>query len=166
MNRTKEILFVSHCILNQNSVVEPLAKNQSLLLKKILPYMERGVGLVQLGCPEMQHLGLKRWGHVKEQFDNPFFRKNIRKMALEKVMVAQEYLNNGYKILGVAGIQGSPSCGTTKTVSSKTWKGNVGNPTLNNEVNLVPGMGIFMEVFKEVLEENGIFLNFFDLIED
>lgn len=165
MKRSKKILLVSHCILNQNSVVEPLARDQRNFLKKLTPYLEKGVGIVQLPCPEMKCMGLRRWGHVKEQFDHPLFRNECRKMISKIVDDISEYLKNGYEIVGVAGIEGSPSCGCIKTCSSKKWKGSVNRPELEDTVKIVEDMGVFMEEFKKILIDRKIEIDFFDLIK-
>ncbi len=164
MERSKRLLLISHCIINQNTVVEPLARDQKRLFTKLFPYIEKGTGIIQLPCLEMKCLGLRRWGHVKEQFDNPYFKRQCRDMLAGVVEDIEEYLSNGYTIEGVAGIEGSPSCGCLKTCSSKEWKGSVGNPQHKNNVEIVDEMGVFMNVFRSLLLEKGIELDFFDLI--
>ncbi len=165
MERSRKILLVSHCVLNQNTVVEPLARDQGGLLKKILPYMEAGVGIVQLPCPEMRCMGLRRWGHVREQFDHPHFRNQSREMLLKIVDDISEYIKNDYDIVGIGGVEGSPSCGCNKTCSSIDWKGNIGRPELKEKVEVVKDKGIFMEEFQKLLNEKDLEINFFDLIK-
>ncbi len=165
MERSKRILMISHCILNQNTVVEPLARDQKNLLGRLMPYLEKGVGIVQLPCPEVRCMGLRRWGHVKEQFDHPLFRSECRSMTSRIVDDISEYLKNGYEIVGVAGIEGSPSCGCVKTCSSKEWRGSVGRSELKDTVEVIESMGVFMEELRSVLVGRGIEINFFDLIK-
>lgn len=165
MERSKGLLLISHCIINQNTVVEPLARDQKRLFEKLLPYLNKGTGIIQLPCPEMRCLGLKRWGHVREQFDNPYFRRQCKDMLSRIIEDIEEYLKNGYVIEGVAGIEGSPSCGCLKSCSSKEWKGSVSAPDLKDKVEVSEEMGIFMDVFKNMLLEKDIDLDFFDLIK-
>lgn len=71
MKRNKKIALVSHCILNANSKVEGLSEYGGML-KDVMNYlMDEGYGIIQMPCPEMAIYGIKRWGHVKEQFDTP-----------------------------------------------------------------------------------------------
>ena len=77
----KKIIFVSHCILNTASKVvlyneKEIAEEENLRLKFVSKALEKGIQLVQLPCPEFTLYGSKRWGHVSDQFDNPFFRNH------------------------------------------------------------------------------------------
>ncbi|MGL4425956.1 MAG: CD3072 family TudS-related putative desulfidase [Cetobacterium sp.] len=166
MNRSKKIIIVSHCILNQNCVVKPYAKNQNHFLDFIKSSIQNGVGIVQLPCPEMTLLGLKRWGHVKEQFQYPHFIEVSKQMLYPILTTVKEYIRNDYEILGVYGISGSPSCGVDKSCSSD-WNGEASCykdlDDILNRVKLVNESGVFMEVFKELLENENISLNFSDV---
>ncbi|MGL5521347.1 MAG: hypothetical protein ACRDA2_04720, partial [Cetobacterium sp.] len=78
MERGKKIIIVSHCILNQNCVVKPYAKKQDKFLKFIKNFVLNNYGIVQLPCPELFILGLKRWGHVKDQLEYPNFKAECK----------------------------------------------------------------------------------------
>lgn len=123
LNRGKKIILLSHCILNSNSKVEGLSKYPSSILDLISFLSENDIGMIQLPCPEMSLYGIKRWGHVKEQFDTPIFRENSRLILKDILMQVKNYISNGYTVLGIVGIDGSPSCGVNKTCSSKSWGG-------------------------------------------
>lgn len=168
MNRSKKIIIVSHCILNQNCVVKPYGKKQEDFFLFIQNMILNNYGLIQLPCPELTMLGLKRWGHVKNQLEYPKF-KNECKFLLDPIVDQIEaYIGEGYKIDGVYGIQGSPSCGINKTCKSN-WEGEVSCykslEDIFNRVYLVSEKGIFMEIFENLLKEKNINLNFYD-IED
>ena len=76
MQRGKKIILLSHCILNVNPKVEGLEPYESLV-KELTDYLyENKVGIIQLPCPEMAIYGIKRWGHVKDQFNYSFFKKS------------------------------------------------------------------------------------------
>ena len=74
----QKILFVSHCILNTAAKVvrygDTGKKEEESRLEFVVKTVEQGIQLVQLPCPEFTLYGPGRWGHTKEQFDNPFFR--------------------------------------------------------------------------------------------
>ena len=64
----KNILIVSHCILNNASKV---VQDETLLEKEysernelLSSVMSKGVQMIQLPCPEFMMYGAKRWGHV------------------------------------------------------------------------------------------------------
>lgn len=81
----RKILVVSHCLLNTAAKVRRYDRGESsaeerLRLKTARRALTRGVQLLQLPCPEFLTYGGRRWGHVYEQFDHPFFRKRCREM--------------------------------------------------------------------------------------
>lgn len=159
MKRTKNIVVVCHCILNCNSKVEGLSEYKGALdfTKKLV---DEGVGIIQLPCPEMILFGIKRWGHSKEQFDNMFYRNQCRIMLLPYIMQFEGYINSAYNIKGIIAIDGSPSCGYTKTCSSPIWFGELsGCSNLENKINdikCIEGMGIFMNELVNMLKEHNI----------
>ena len=91
----KHILVVSHCILNNASKV---AQDEAFLEeeyrerdKLISQVMDKGVQMLQLPCPEFMMYGSKRWGHVKDQFDNPYFREQSRTMLKPFILQLKDY---------------------------------------------------------------------------
>lgn len=163
----KKILIVSHCLLNTAAKVKgyqeaEIEKEEQLRLQVIKKALEEGVQILQLPCPEFIQYGARRWGHTKEQFDNPFFRQACKEMLQPVVLQIKEYLASPqeFKILGIVGIDGSPSCGVKYTCSA-SWGGDFGGrdvtPVLNT-CKLVEESGVFISVLKETMEENGISL--------
>lgn len=124
MNRSKKIAIISHCIINQNSVVKGEYKDINIFFPFIKKLFEENIGILQLPCPETECYGLRRWGHVKEQFDNCGYRKYVEKIVNSFVDIIKEYINNGYEIVGIYGIAGSPSCGVNLTCSAN-WEGEI-----------------------------------------
>jgi len=58
--RSKNVLFVAHCILNQNSISDGTADYPGYI-REILELLVRyDVGIVQMPCPELHCLGLDR----------------------------------------------------------------------------------------------------------
>ena len=84
------------------------------LLKEV---SDKDIELLQLPCPEFIMYGSKRWGHVKNQFDNPFFRKNCKVILNPIIEQLKEYNNNKdrFQILGIVSVEGSTSCGYNLT---------------------------------------------------
>lgn len=142
MERSKRIIFISHCILNQNTVVHPLARAKGAFKNIIEELMNNEIGIHQLPCPEYNHMGLRRYPMTKAEYDTYDFRTINKDIALDTLGIIQEYLSNDYEILGIIGINESPTCGI---------KGQ---------------MGIFMEELLNLLEGENIKLNLIDVPTD
>ncbi|WP_288623175.1 CD3072 family TudS-related putative desulfidase [uncultured Brachyspira sp.] len=166
MNRSKKIAIISHCIINQNSVVKGEYKDINIFFPFIKKLFEENIGILQLPCPETECYGLRRWGHVKEQFDNCGYRKYLEKIVNSFVDIIKEYINNGYEIVGIYGIAGSPSCGVNLTCSAN-WEGEISSykdkEDIVSRVKMINESGIFMEIFKSVLDKNKINIPFYDV---
>lgn len=166
MNRSKKIAIISHCIINQNSVVKGEYKDINIFFPFIKKLFEENIGILQLPCPETECYGLRRWGHVKEQFDNCGYRKYLEKIVNSFVDIIKEYINNEYEIVGIYGIAGSPSCGVNLTCSAN-WEGEISlykdKEDIVSRVKMINESGIFMEIFKSVLDKNKINIPFYDV---
>lgn len=166
MNRSKKIAIISHCIINQNSVVKGEYKDINIFFPFIKKLFEDNIGILQLPCPETECYGLRRWGHVKEQFDNCGYRKYLEKIVNSFVDIIKEYINNGYEIIGIYGIAGSPSCGVNLTCSAN-WEGEISlykdKEDIVSRIKMINESGIFMEIFKSVLDKNKINIPFYDV---
>lgn len=166
MNRSKKIAIISHCIINQNSVVKGEYKDINIFFPFIKKLFEENIGILQLPCPETECYGLRRWGHVKEQFDNCGYRKYLEKIVNSFVDIIKEYINNEYEIVGIYGIAGSPSCGVNLTCSAN-WEGEISlykdKEDIVSRIKMINENGIFMEIFKSVLDKNKINIPFYDV---
>lgn len=162
----QKILFVAHCVLNTAAKVvmfsdEEMAAEEALRCRFLQKAVEGGIQLVQLPCPELTLYGAKRWGHVSDQFDNPFFRKHCRALLIPFMDQLTEYLAHGerFEILGVLGIDGSPSCGVDYTCYGN-WFGNFSDrPDLDDILassHMGKGAGVFMQVLNSLLSEYGM----------
>jgi len=110
MERSKKVIFASHCILNQNTVVPPLARARGPYRDIVDTIFDYGIGIHQLPCPEFRHLGLGRKPMDKEEYDTAEYRKLCKDISRDAVNMMKEYLDNGYEILGLIGINNSPTC--------------------------------------------------------
>lgn len=162
----KKILFVSHCILNTASKValynqEEIDTEEKLRQKFLQKAIDKGIQIIQLPCPEFTLYGSKRWGHVSDQFDNPFFKDHCRKLLSPILQQLKEYLSHmeSFEVLGIIGIDGSPSCGVDYTCQGNWYGSFEGRKDLQKTLDtcrLVKTPGIFVRVLKEMLEEEGI----------
>ena len=157
--RSKKMVILSHCILNVNSKVEGF-EPYSAMIKDLLDFLnEQNFGIIQLPCPELLLMGMRRWGVVKEQLMHPHAILEMQNMILPIIQQIQMYHDLDYKIYCIIGIDGSPSCGVNITCSSDSWRGEFSsiknykkffsNLTIKNE------KGIFMQILeKEILAIN------------
>jgi len=159
----KKIVFVSHCILNIASKVvlynqEEMDAEEALRKKFMHQAIDNDIQLIQLPCPEFTLYGAKRWGHVSNQFDNVFFRSHCRKLLEPIIEQLMEYLANEdrFEVLGIVGIDGSPSCGVDYTCKGNWYGSFEGRTNLREtlaDCRLVKGSGVLMSVLREMLKE-------------
>ncbi len=135
MQRSKKIIVVSHCVINQNAVVADEARSPGVMKAAVDWTNEQGYGIVQLPCPEFTFLGPERPPMTTEQYDTPEFHRHNRKILQPVIEQLKVYQDHGYEIVGGLGIADSPSCD--------------------------PGKGIFMKDLFALAEENGVRLDFF-----
>ena len=141
--RSKKVVFIAHCFLNQNSISDGTAVYPAVFKDVVEFFMNSNVGIVQMPCPELCCLGLDR-GNLYGA-DSPVVVENTRirtemkkKDADEKLTVLAdyvvqqilEYYKSGFEIVGIIGANRSPNCGVETTSD-------------NNEE--VSGTGLFIE---------------------
>lgn len=67
-SRSKKIVLVAHCILNQNSISDGTADYPGSISEIVEFLFRSNVGIIQMPCPEMLCLGLNRGNiHGAEQ---------------------------------------------------------------------------------------------------
>jgi predicted secreted protein len=152
--RSKRIVLVCHCILNQNSISDGTADFPGTNEAIVMRLLQSKVGIIQMPCPELLCLGLDRkdihGGERPVVVENSRIRKelskddSIKKMknfTEQIVFQVEEYIKNGFTILGIVGINRSPSCGVNTTSED------------NQEVE---GEGLFIKTLREALDEKQI----------
>jgi predicted secreted protein len=152
-NRSKRLIVVAHCLLNQNSISDGTVDFPSQFRELIDLIMANGIGLIQLPCPEVTCLGLDRKdklggtrpllqenSRIRNLLLDPDNAERLRYKAEEVAAQIQEYESYGFKVLGVVGINRSPSCGVETT---------------SKDDREVEGQGVFMELISEALQQRG-----------
>jgi len=164
MKRAKKIVIVSHGLLNVNSKVEGIATDKGCVKNVVTALIERNYGIYQMPCPEHICLGIKRWGQSVEQYNNPFYVEHCENLAHTIINEICDYVNNGYEVKYLIGMDGSPTCGV-----NKTFKGDLGGISLDRanhrEFTVENGQGVFMKVLKEKALEKNINLEFLGISE-
>lgn len=152
--RSKKVIFLAHCLLNQNAISDGTAVCPAAFGELIQLLLDHEVGIVQMPCPELCCLGLDR-GDVRGA-ERPVVEENTRiRRAMEEDgprqkrealadLVAeqvQEYHKHGFQVLGIVGANRSPNCGVETTSD------------FDREVE---GQGAFMDAIAQRLEAAGI----------
>lgn len=142
MLRNRKVIILSHCILNQNSVVKPLSRSKGAYNDVVKLIIDSDIGILQLPCPELLFLGSRRPPMTKKQYDTTEYRTLCNSLLQNTMLQIKEYLGNNYNIIGIIGIEGSPTCGL-----------------LNNQ-------GVLMEEFISLLKDEKIELPRFQIPTD
>jgi len=159
--RSKRVVVVAHCLLDVNTRLHGIARWHGAHPSVLTDALERGVGLIQLPCPEAGLLGMKRWAAGREQYDTAGFRRWSRRALKPTVDTIQELVRDGVVIERVVGVAGSPSCGAL--VTSEGFEGGLIDAPASSE--RVTGSGVFLEVFRAMLSERDIHPEFLDAPE-
>ncbi len=154
--RSKKVIFIAHCLLNQNSISDGTAIYPAAFKDIIRMFLDADIGIVQMPCPELCCLGLDR-GNIHGA-DSPVVQENTRirhemmqtgtykklhdlvNNVMHQIM---EYKKHGFEIIGIVGANRSPNCGIDTTSD------------YNEEI---AGMGIFMGELNARLRDEKIYV--------
>jgi predicted secreted protein len=152
--RSKKVILVSHCILNQNAKIDRCAHYPGAMREVTQALLDAGVGFIQIPCPELLFLGLDR--RVEKDKETTVESEDDRvgvlmnktvprvlcgKISYDLIYQIKQYQLNGFTVVGMLGINGSPTCGV-----ETTWED--GKET--------DGSGIFIKIFKEECADQGV----------
>ncbi|WP_051328233.1 hypothetical protein [Desulfatirhabdium butyrativorans] len=85
MKRSRKVVVLCHCLLNANVKVHALATYPGIFPPVVAEFLEPGIGILQLPCPETTFLGLNRWGMTREQYDIPAYRRHCRRILIPPI---------------------------------------------------------------------------------
>ncbi|MBC7328281.1 DUF523 domain-containing protein [bacterium] len=152
MRRSKQLIVLHHCLLNQNARAKGLAKRSGAIEEIVEEALQKGWGIYQIPCPELRFLGADRQPLTKTDYNVPEFRRICREIALEVAGDLEEFAKAGYEILKIVGVEGSPSCGVNYT-----------HIKIDEEEMLVRGEGILVEELKRALLDKGICARYYGI---
>ena len=147
----KNLLIVSHCILNNAAKVEQdeaeLAEEYKIREELMQLILKKDVQLLQLPCPEFIMYGSQRWGHVKNQFQHPFYMEQCRKILEPVLLQLQEYAQH-------------VNCGYHLTCEGE-WKGEIGTDEkgiqdIQESLKMTENPGVYMEVLEKELQKRNM----------
>jgi predicted secreted protein len=137
MKRNKKVLFVSHCLLNQNAMPVGREKYSGSVKDLLELFSEAGIGIVQLECPQLEfNNGLDRRPKTKSSTNG--YRDDCKKLSSRVMKRIELYLRNDYKVLGILGVELSETCGVHQ---------------VQNGRRSVPGKGIFIEELETEMQK-------------
>jgi len=112
------------------------------------------IGIIQLPCPELLCLGLDRSDRnggqrgllsentrIRHLMTGAQSMQVLESHARQIAMQIEEYRQYGFQVIGLVGVNRSPSCGVETTSMEGMEK---------------PGMGVFMQVIAETLDKKSI----------
>lgn len=159
--RSKKVIFIAHCILNQNSISDGTAVFPAAFKDVIKILLDADIGIVQMPCPELCCLGLNRGNNngadVPVVIENTRIRKEMQKAESYKMLLVQvdyvmkritEYNAYGFEIIGIIGANRSPNCGveTTSDFNKEISGKGIFMSELSNRINAeklnIPMLGI------------------------
>ena len=126
--RSKRVIFVSHCLLNENTRYLGGAFRQGCVDEIVDGLQQQGLGLSQMHCPEQRIWGgvlkrsllpmygsrgtlLYRLRHLLLPLFLSYTQWRYRRLAKEVVREIEDYVRSGFEVVGIVGVGGSPSCG-------------------------------------------------------
>jgi len=188
--RSKKVIFVAHCILNENTRWLGGAFRRGCIDEIVDQIQDLGIGIVQMKCPEQQAMGgvvkTGEWRMLGAKDTLlyrlkgavlPIFIGNMkriyRKIAKEVVRDIKDYTEHGFEVVGIVGIAGSPSCGVNITYDDfeglTEFLANTDIEHLDRE-NLnktliglcTKGKGLFIKALEEELQKKNLTVKIFE----
>jgi predicted secreted protein len=181
--RGRRVVFLAHCLLNENTRYLGGARSAGPIREVLQPCLDRGIGIVQLPCPE-QHA----WGGVLKRrliliYGSKgsllfrlralllpmalwYTRRIYRKLARETAAQIHDYQTSGFRVLGVIGVDGSPICGVRKTLDLKEVTDRLArldpHEVTTDEMNrlimasVITGQGLYIQLLRAELDKLGV----------
>lgn len=132
-DRSRRVVFVSHCLLNENVRYLGGAAQPGGVKALVDRYQDAGIGIHQMPCPEQRAWGgvLKRYitpmygsaGSVRYRLRRPlalafvaYTRLVYARLANRVVRDVADYVRSGFEVAGIVGVSASPSCGVLHTL--------------------------------------------------
>lgn len=154
--RSKKVVLIAHCILNQNAISDGTAIYPAAFQDVVDILLKANIGIIQMPCPELCCLGLDRGNvHGAESpvtVENTRIRKEMQREEADRKLnmlagyvTSQilEYYKHGFHVVGIIGADRSPNCGV--------------NTTSDYDME-ISGKGLFMEKLNSSLVGEGLFV--------
>jgi len=146
--RKRRVIFISHCWLNINTRFPEGGSFEGANTPLIKTLLDSGLGIIQMPCPEYEVLGLEK--HYYGDIVHEELRGRFRDIAQIVVKQIKDYLELGFEIVGILGMNPSPSCGIDVSKGKGTMLGT------NRDTSEKKESGIYIDELKKLLKENGL----------
>ena len=110
VSRGRRLCLVCHCILNQNSVLHDWERAEGGFFSVLGEVARRGLGIIQLPCPETRYAGIARPPRTREEYDLPDFRKICGICLGEAMSELAPFFDDGCRVDLILTIGASPTC--------------------------------------------------------
>ena len=188
--RSKRVIFVSHCLLNENTRYLGGAFHRGGVDELVDSFQQQGLGICQMPCPEQ-----RAWGGVLKRYMLPVYGSNgtllyrlrhvllplfiwytrwiYGRLAKEVVRDIEDYVRSGFEVVGIVGVGGSPSCGVcTRLDLRRSFEVVAGCPLarldrhrLNEEAIaacLIEGEGLFIAAIQRRLRRKHLTIRWYE----
>lgn len=152
--RSKKVVFVAHCLLNQNSISDGTAVHPAAFKDIVNLFLDNNIGIVQLPCPELCCLGLDRGNvygadspvtventRIRREMEKEYAQTKLKTLVDYTMLQIDEYTKHGFEIKGIIGANRSPNCGVESTSDNDI------------EIN---GLGVFMDALYKEISSRGL----------
>ncbi len=188
--RGRRIVFVSHCLLNENVRYLGGATRPGVVQEAIDHYTGGGIALYQMPCPEQRAWGgvrksrmmrlygsrALRWRFLRHVFvtginwwSMPVYRRLARRVAAD----IADYVGSGFDVVEIVGVGASPSCGVSTTLDlncaleamARCDPSAIHRSIVNQRVvapNVVEGQGMFIAALRHQLRRRGLDVRFLE----
>ena len=119
--RSRRVVFLAHCLLNQNAISDGTAEVPAAHREILRTVLDARVGVVQLPCPGYA------WGwiigpkggerpvvaentRIRRAMGQPEASARLRELTDQVVWQIREYQKHGFAVLGIVGVDRSPCC--------------------------------------------------------
>lgn len=126
--RSRRVIFLAHCILNQNAISDGTAGYPAAHREVVQALLDAQVGVVQMPCPELCCLGLDRGDpqggerpvvventRIRAAMCQPRPRERLERLVESVLYQVGQYRQHGFDIVGIVGVDRSPTCGVNTT---------------------------------------------------
>jgi uncharacterized protein YbbK (DUF523 family) len=131
--RSGRVILLSHCLLNQNVRYLGGATRPGSVDELVDAVQAAGVGICQLACPEQQvwggvrkrrlllaygadRVGLAPLRRLLTPLALAYTRWRYQQLAGRVAAAVADYRRSGHEVVGLVGVDGSPSCGVQRTL--------------------------------------------------
>jgi predicted secreted protein len=132
--RSRKVVVLAHCLLNENTRYAGGACRPGAVDEVVQACLEHQLGIIQMPCPEQIAWGgvlkPRLWSVLELAHTQRFSRfqslvlwlllwhtrRIYRRVATQVAQQVVDYQRSGCEVIGIVGVDGSPSCGLHRTL--------------------------------------------------